>query len=207
MSDSERDYEKPNNRYPFVSILDKLKLDLNNWDRKLTDTELEYLFDRFTHIQIATPSSPNLPSYTPPKIMTSRSGWAILNYGNAIASSPGEYLFNYAGIPQHTHMKAKNPSLQGQDDDEGGTGIGTLSKQRFITAEDIVAQALKNGWKSIHIVDGDPKFIWAIWAHAQEKNIAVTGYKFGKEEQERRDRVYRSQLEDQMHRKGMKRSN
>jgi hypothetical protein len=92
------------------------------------------------------------------------------------------------------------------DDDEGGSDIGTLSKQRFITAEDIIAQALKNGWDSIHIVDGDPKFIWAIWAHAEQNNIAVTGYKFGKEEQERRERLYRTQLEDQLQRKGMKRS-
>jgi hypothetical protein len=205
MSDSKREYQKPDNRYPFVSILDKLRLDLNNWDRRLTDAELEYLFDRFTHIQIATPNNPKLPAYNPPKIVNSRSGWAMLNYGNAIASSPGEYLFNYAGIPQYEKMKANNPSLQ-DDDDEGGTDIGTLSKQRFITAEDIVAEAMKNGWDSIHIVDGDPKFIWAIWVHAQEKNIAVTGYKFGKDEQERRERIYRSQLEDQLHRKGMKRS-
>lgn len=203
MSGSNREYKRPDNRYPFVSILDKLRLDLNNWDRKLTDTELEYLFDRFTHIQIATPNNPKLPSYNPPKIVSSRSGWAILNYGNAIASSPGEYLFNYAGMPQQARKRAQNPSQEG--DDEGGNDIGTLSKQRFVTAEDIVAQALKNGWDSIHIVDGDPKFIWAIWVQAEQKKIAVTGYKFGKEEQERRERLYRTQLEDQMHRKGMQR--
>jgi hypothetical protein len=73
MSDSNREYQQPDNRYPFVSILDKLRLDLNNWDRKLTDAELEYLFDRFTHIQIATPNNPKLPAYNPPKIVNSRS--------------------------------------------------------------------------------------------------------------------------------------
>jgi hypothetical protein len=206
MDDSKKEYKSPQ-KYPFISILDKLKLDLNNWDRKLTDAELEYMFDRFTHIQIVTPSNPKLPTYNPPKIINSRSGWAILNYGNAIASSPGDFLFNYAGQPQYEAMKKKtmaSPSKE-SDDDEGGTDIGTLSKQRFITAEDIVAEALKNGWDSIHIVDGDPKFIWAIWVHAQEKNIAVTGYKFNKNDQERRERVYRSQLQDQLHRKGLNR--
>lgn len=206
MSDFEKIKKPSSSKYPFVSILDKLKLDLNNWDRKLTDAEMEYMFDRFTHIQIATPSNPDLPAYNPPKIVTSRSGWAILNYGNAIASSPGEYLFNYAGQPQYNDMKKNHAFGQGDDEDEGGTDIGTLSKQRFITAEDIISEALKNGWESIHIVDGDPTFIWAIWAHATEHNIAVTGYKFGKKEQERKERISRSELEDQLSRKGMKRS-
>jgi hypothetical protein len=206
MTNSKKEYPSAQ-KYPFVSILDKLKLDLNNWDRQLTTSELEYMFDRFTHIQIATPNHPKLPTYSPPKIIQSRSGWAILNYGNAIASSPGDYLFNYAGQPQYEAMKKKSASLASHkgDDDEGGTDIGTLSKQRFTTAQDIVAAALKNGWDSIHIVDGEPLFIWAIWTHAQEKNIAVTGYKFNKEDQKRRERVYRSQLEDQLHRKGLKR--
>lgn len=209
MNDSKK-VKKPNeNDYPFISILDKLQLDLNNWDRPLTDSELEYLFDRFTHIQIATPNDPKLPAYNPPKIVTSRSGWAILNYGNAISSSPGEYLFNYAGGPQRSKGKKTDIfdlTAKDEDEDDGGSDIGTLSKQRFDTANDIIQEALKNGWDSIHIVDGDPNFIWAIWAQAQEHDLAVTGYKFSKEEHERRERVYRSQLDDKLARKGMKRS-
>ena len=197
-------------RYPFTSILEKLSLDLNNWDhRPLSEAELQYMFDRFTHIQITTPSDPRLPNYNPPKIVTSQSGWAVLNYGNAISSSPGKYLYNYAGQTQYQDMKKKKQhfnNAEDNDDDEGGTDIGTLSRQRFDTAEDIVQQAIQNGWEVIHIVDGDPTFIWAIWTHAQQNNIAVTGYKFGKAEEERKERIFRSELDDQLIRQGIKRN-
>jgi hypothetical protein len=204
MSDANNIKKPTAKQAPFISILDKLELDLNNWDRKLSNTELEYMFDRFTHIQIATPNKPSLPSHNPPKIVTSRSGWAILNYGNAIASSPGKYLFNYAGLPQYNDMVKSGMIKKKDDEDEGGTDIGTLGKQRFITAEDIISEALENGWESIHIVDGDPNFIWAIWALAEENGLGVTGYDFSKSDMERRDRANRSQLDDQLSKKGMK---
>lgn len=204
MSDTKK-IPQPEQDSPLVSILDKLRLDLNNWDRELTDDEIQYMFDRFTHIQVATPNDPALPTYSPPKVIQSQSGWGIINYGNAISSSPGEYLFNYAGLAQYQDMK----KAAGEDDDgEGGidgTGLGTIHKQRFDTAEDIVKEALKNGWKSIHIVDGDPNFIWALWVHAEQNGLSVTGYDFDENEQKRKERVYRKELADQLARKGYKR--
>lgn len=202
MSDTKK-IPKPESDSPLVSILDKLRLDLNNWDRELTDAEIQYMFERFTHIQVATPNNPKLPTYSPPKITHSQSGWAIINYGNAISSSPGEYLFNYAGLPQYHAMK----KAKGEDDDGGddGTGIGTIHKQRFDTAEDIVKEALKNGWESIHVVDGDPNFIWALWVHAEKNGLSVTGYDFNESEQQRKERVYRKELAEQVSRKSFKR--
>ena len=71
----------------------------------------------------------------------------------------------------------------GDDDDEGdgGSGMlnpgkGTMINQAFLTCYDMVQIALKNGWKSIHVVDGTRIMGRGLWIHGEREGLIVTGF-------------------------------
>src|SRR3990167_6542427 len=87
-----------------------------------------------------------------PQLIEAKSGWTIINYGDAMATSPGKWIFR-GGYFQFTENK--------DDDDEGGGGIvnpkkGTIIKQAFDSAAEIIQLAKELGWDGVQIVDGDP---------------------------------------------------
>ena len=84
-----------------------------------------------------------------------------------MSSSPGHLLFN---------TTFKHPKNKDEDGGDSGGGIGTLVKQAWDTAEQMVEIAKNHGWKSISIADGHPLMMRAVWIAAEKNNIELTGF-------------------------------
>lgn len=90
MSEQEEiNYQVPDD---IAENLSKLGLSVPVWERALTSTEIQYFVDRWPFLQIL--STNTLDSYHEVQLLIARkSNWTILNYGDAMASSPGAFLF------------------------------------------------------------------------------------------------------------------
>ncbi len=162
--------------------LKKLNLNDTDWARALSPEEILYLLSQCPFLQIV--STGEVQALEEPEFITAKSGWKIHYYGNAMSSSPGELLF-------------KSSDFRQDDGGESGkSGRGTIVKQAFDTAADMIAFAQKRGWRGVHIVDGHPLMVWAAWMQAQDDAYSITGYTPDEKEIKKRERLKRSEIED-----------
>lgn len=132
--------------------------------RGISAEEIRYLVDRCPFVQIVCPDENLAPQEV--EILKAKTDWPIHFYGDAMSSSPGPLIFN-------TMHKKKD--YEGDFEQSGG-GKGTLIKQAWDTAEQMVEIAKKHGWTSIHIADGHPLMMRAIWIHAEKLALPLTGF-------------------------------
>lgn len=149
------------------------------WQRHVTPQELLALLDRCPFLQIV--AAGGVPHLETPEFIQAKSGWVIHHYGDAMSSSPGVLMLG----SRH------------DDDDEGG-GHGTLQRQSFDTAQEMIALAKKLGWPAVKTIDGHPWMVWAAWMKAEDESIPLENYEPTKRDQEKRERVKRSDTEDQL---------
>lgn len=149
---------------------DKLHVDLD-WARSISAAEIIYLLNHAPFLQII--NSEETSTQQEVKLVESKSGWTIHDYGNAISSSPGRYLYGGGYFRVYAD----------DEDEEGGEGggivnpnKGTLVKQAFDTAMEMVEIAKARGWKKITIVDGHPIMERAAWIKAEKLGLEVTGF-------------------------------
>ncbi len=142
----------------------KLNIDFD-WMRALSPQEILYLVDQCPFVQIVC-ADPKVVGQSV-EILTANNGWKIHFYGDAMSSSPGHLLFN---------TTYKRNTEAGDDGDQGGGGIGTIIKQSWDTAEQMVEIAKEHGWPSINIADGHPLMTRAIWIAAERMGIPLTGF-------------------------------
>lgn len=145
--------------------------------REISLAELEYLHLKFAFVQILNPASTD--EFETIRFIRSRSGWIILNYKNAMCTSPGEMLFTdeiYTGL--------------GHEVIRLNTGSGTRPKQIVDTAAEMVRMAKEEEhWPSIHIVNGEALMCWGIWKGARDLGIPVTGFVPTKRDEEKYKRI------------------
>lgn len=170
--------------------LGKLGLAVPVWDRPVTPEEIHYFLDRWPFLQIL--SGNEVDAFDEVERVTARrSGWTILNYGDAITTSPGAFLFGGGDFTIH---------LDG-DGGEGGDivnpGKGTVWRQAYLTTQEMVSLAQSLGWQSVHVVDGHPLMKWAAWMHTMDNDMGITGFEPSEKDQKRRERVRRSEIEDE----------
>ena len=114
---------------------------------KVTNDDLLYLAKRWQFLQVVESAGSKQPLDTP-EMIEAQSGWTIHHYGDAMATSPGRLIFGGGYFRIST----------GDDDDEGGgivnPGKGTIFKQGFDTAAEMVRLAQEWGWGGMLIVDG-----------------------------------------------------
>lgn len=156
-----------------LDTLRKLGLGTAVWDRPVSPQEIAYFLDRWPFVQLL--SSNELPVREQVEQITAPTGWVILNYGDAMASSPGRHLFG---------------------DAEQDPPRGTIWRQTFETAAHMVALAQQLGWQGIHVVDGHPMMKWAVWNAALDRDLNVTGFEPETDDYDRRARIKRAALED-----------
>src|SRR3990167_2027005 len=106
-----------------------------------------YLVDRWQFLQVVE-NGGKCKSYDEPKIIKLSSGWDLIDYGNAMATSPGKFLYGSG----YFHSSD-------DDDGEGGSGVvnpghGTIFKQAFDSAAELIRFAQAQGWEGVLIVDG-----------------------------------------------------
>lgn len=177
----------------FEKTLEALGLPVN-WKRPITPEDIAYLYERRPFIQLTT--ADGVEAYDEPKISYSKADWIIINYGDALCCSPGFRLFNYAGLP---HRSEEYGDIDGDD-----KPVGTIKGQTFLTAGELVALAKKQGWENIHVIDGLPAMIWAVWIHASKNDMVLSNYNPTKMDEEMRERLVRDQEKDRRYAMGVK---
>ncbi len=148
--------------------LHDLGMDTVDWQRRISASDVVYLLDQCPFLQIMNTgfTTEELP---PLQLVTAKSGWKIHNYGNAISSSPGLWLF---GNP-----KTSPTVIDGREGSgSSGTGTGTLVNQAVTTAMEMVRIAIEQGWEGIQLVDGHPLMAWAAWMQSLDAGLDLEGY-------------------------------
>ncbi len=157
-----------------------LPLDIDEVSKRgVTVEDLLWILDRFPFVQLTDGEKKAEPLPEVEVRSAPSSGWDIHNYGNAMSSSPGRLLFG-------------SSSSDDSGDDEGSGGLqvfGTIVRQRYMTARDMVALAIDQGWGAVYVVDGHPKMMRDIWIESQAQGITVIGYKPTEADIATRDRI------------------
>jgi len=123
--------------------------------------DILYFLDRWQFLQIVESTGQREP-YAEPTFIEANSGWTIIDYGNAMCTSPGKLIFGLGG--------------SSEDDEEGGGGHGTIFKQAFDSAAEMIRLAQEHGWKGVTIVDGHPDMQRAAWVEAVKRGVRLEGY-------------------------------
>lgn len=147
---------------------DKLHIDID-WARSIKPEELRYLLDRCPFLQIVNTEITLQEKET--QFHDAKSGWIIHDYGDALSSSLGQYLISggdfqiYFG-PEKTSKETKiiNP------------GKGTLHKQAWDTAVQMIEIAREQGWRGIRIIDGHPLMKRAAWITVSEMGLMIEDF-------------------------------
>lgn len=151
------------------TMSEKLNIDIDPM-RKISAAEIIYLLDRWPFLQIVFDTAAEKQTV---HSITANSGWTILDYDIALCSSPGQL-----GFSESTNEKI-NPKH------------GTMVKQAFDTATQMVEIAAKRGAKVIH-VEGHPIMLRAAWIKAESLGLQVVGFEPSKEDYLVRSLVQRS---------------
>lgn len=157
----------------------------------VSNSDILYLLERWQFLQVVE-SGGKIPPLDEPKILTAKSGWNIINYGDAMATSPGKWIFR-GGYFQWTE----------NEDDEGDGGIvnpkrGTIHKQAFDSACEIIQLAQEFNWRGVQIVDGHPNMQQAAWVEACRIGVRLDGFVPDVEAEKQRRRIVSASL-DEMH--------
>lgn len=148
--------------------------------REVTPEELAYMHQKFAYVQIANPFA--MGEYSEVQFIRAPSGWLVINYKNAMCSSPGEMLFTDAAY-----------KVEDEQTSRLNTGTGTRINQIIETANLMVRLAVEEqNWPAIHVVNGTSLMCWAIWKAAKDLGREVIGYVPSKEEVEKYERIRKS---------------
>lgn len=147
-----------------------------DWNRPVSHQEVEYLLRIYPYLQMIS-SEAVWEEEIIPQFKIAPSGWVMHDYGQAMSTSPGKYLFG-----------AGNPELQ---EEEGGSQTGTIITQAYITAEAMIEFAMEKGWPGVEIVSGTPFMQWAAWMAAMNRNYTLVGYEPTEKEKKKRERILR----------------
>jgi len=168
------------------------RLGLNVGDiTQVRDSDVLYLADQWQFLQVAE-SGGHIQPLEKPEILTAQSGWHILYFGDAMATSPGKWIFR-GGYFQWS----ENPEDEG--DGSGGIvnpGKGTIHKQAFDSACEIIRLAKERGWRGVQVVDGHPNMQRAAWVEACRIGVRMDGYMPDIEAEKHRRRIVSSSIEE-----------
>lgn len=156
---------------------------------QVRDSDILYLAEQWQFLQVVESGGHIQPRETP-EILTAKSGWNIINFGNAMATSPGKWIFR-GGYFQWTE----------NEDDEGDGGIvnpgkGTIHKQAFDSACEMIQLAKEFGWRGVQIVDGHPKMQRAAWVEACRIGVRMDGYVPDVDAEKQRRRIVSASVEE-----------
>jgi hypothetical protein len=169
--------------------------DITDVFREPTSRDLEYLHDKYPFVQFINPDG-LFTEESKIQHITAESGWTIVDYGDALCSSPGEFL--YQGEDSEKFLTAilageKEDEDGGEGGEKGGGGAnpgkGTIIKQTVDTVVDMIKIVLKKGWSGILIINGTPFMKWCSWYLATENHLNVEGFMPSEEEEKKRDRL------------------
>jgi hypothetical protein len=162
--------------------LDSIGLNVD-WRRRVSAGDVLYLLDQCPFLQISDTSLQLSYDLPPLKVVTAKSGWRIHDYGNALSSSPGEWMF---GNPRARRTRIDGEQKGGEG---GGSGVGTVVNQAVLTVFDMIELVKAHEWAGIRLVDGHPLMAWAAWMYALDSGLEVEGYSPTAKDLARRRRI------------------
>lgn len=183
-------------------ILDENQVSEADWQKTLSrlglvepditqvrDSDILYLAKQWQFLQLVELSGER-PHHETPELIDAKSGWTIINYNDAMATSPGKYIFR-GGYYQWTDNA----------DDEGDGGIvnpkhGTIVKQAFDSAIEMIQLAKEWGWAGVMIVDGHPDMQRAAWVEGCRIGVRVDGYQADMQAEKQRRRIVSDSIEE-----------
>ncbi len=177
-----------------LKTLSELGITHKDW-KNISAADILYLINRYPFLQIID-TSPKITDNLPPlKLLTSRSGWQIHNYGHAMSSSPGLLMFGGGDF----RIKSDSDDKGG----EGGGGIlnpgkGTIINQAVNTAFEMAELVQQLGWSGIKIVDGHQLMVWGLWMQAMDMGMEIEGFTPTAQDLAKRKRVKRSRTEQEI---------
>lgn len=148
-----------------------------NTSRPFTHQDIVYLLNKYPFIQIANTLS-TFENAMALKILRADSGWNIMDYGDALCSSAGEYMFggaNYESFIQKI-LDGRRTDVDSGDDGSVNPGKGTIIKQTYDTTNELIDLAICKGWSGIELIDGTPLMAQFLWLICEEKGVALEGY-------------------------------
>lgn len=158
-SDHPHDQQKPE-ALAFELTLEELGIDPNAYKRPATPEEVLALIDQWPFLQITnTNFNPDLQHDV--QVQHLQSGWRALDYGNGLATSPGRLAFG---------------DIQATADANAIKTSGTIVKQAFDSALELIQMARARKWEGIRIVDGHPRMLQALWIGCSEQHVSLEGY-------------------------------
>jgi len=166
-----------------------LNLPVDDIFKTVTSENIQYLLNLYPFLQIISTDA-SFTQAVEPKFITAKSGWVIHDYGEAMSSSLGNLL--YSGAEYHSINVNKDKK---DDDNKGGEGDstlkphGTIIKQAYDTAVEMIEIALQKKWPGIQIIAGTPVMEWAAWAAAEERKMQVIGFEADKNAQRKKQRL------------------
>ena len=181
MSEKDKDIEQT-----IEEASKKLQVDIDVL-REITPEDIQYILDHCPFLQIVGPETS--PQKSDVKFVQSESGWDIHDYGDALSSSPGRFLFGGGNFRIY---------LADEEDEGGGggdvinPGKGTVVNQAWTTASEMMLMAQQRSWHFVTIVDGHPIMKRAAWIKATELGITVDGFEPTLEDERIRERVLES---------------
>ena len=162
------------------------KIDINYF-RDVSAADVLYLLDHYPFLIIKDRGETAVP-YEQVQIVEAVSGWDVRDKNDEMQSSPGRYIFGggYFSLGE-----------DGEEEDEGGGGVnlgkGTIHKQAFDTAADMLRMAKEKGWESVTIVDGHPYMMRAAWlASTVTQGLAIAGFQPTQADKQLRERFMMS---------------
>lgn len=175
MSDKTQDFMDKEESSPELEKADALiqslgRLGMNSLDLlRVTESDVLYMMNQMQFLQVVESTGAKAP-LDEPELLTADSGWTVHHYGDAMSTSPGRYIFGGGYF-----------SVSSDDDDDSGGGVvnpgkGTIVKQSFDSACELVRLAKEFGWGGILIVDGHPDMQRAAWVEAVRIGIRLEGY-------------------------------
>lgn len=151
--------------------------------RPYTPQDLVYILNQHPFIQIVNPDA-KFAGEIKHKITKLASGWNLFDYGDALCSSAGEFMF---GGADYLDFIQKILSDKKTDEDDGRTtvnpGKGTIIKQTYDTIKEIIDIAISKGWGGIELVDGTPLMTEFLWRLCEESGLTLDGYTPDEEEE------------------------
>lgn len=152
-------------------------------------SDIAWLAEHWQFLQVIESGGEKKP-FDKPQFIEAQSGWTIINYGDAMCTSPGKYLFGSGYFRTST------------GDDEGGGIVnpkkGTIFKQAFDSAAEIIRLAQEFGWAGVQIVDGHPSMQRAAWVESCRIGVRMDGYTADMDAERKRRRIVSATL-DEMH--------
>lgn len=154
-------------------------------------SDIEWFANHWQFLQVVESSGIQQP-LEQPQLIEAKSGWTIINYGNAMSTSPGKFLYG-GGYSQIF--------LGGDESDDEGGGIvnpkkGTIFKQAFDSAAEVIRLAKEWGWAGVQIVDGHPSMQRAAWVEACRIGIRMDGYTADVDAEKKRRRIVSASIDE-----------